>query len=103
MGHPDLLGKVQPGYYADVILIDGNPVEDIEVFQDTSKLHAIVINGHVHKNVAVVGADGQSLTADGLANKRTMYTNLPLVPKEEQERQQRDAKENGIGIEPQAV
>ncbi|EXJ65186.1 hypothetical protein A1O7_01526 [Cladophialophora yegresii CBS 114405] len=103
MGHPDLLGKVQPGYYADVILLDGNPAEDIEILQDTSKIHAIVLNGHVHKNVAVAGADGQSVTADGLANKRAVFTNLPLVPREEQERQQRDARENGIGVEPQAV
>ncbi|KAI1314134.1 hypothetical protein F5Y03DRAFT_336226 [Xylaria venustula] len=51
MGYPDVLGKVQPGYYADVILVDGNPLEDITVFQDTSNLHTIVINGHVHKNI----------------------------------------------------
>lgn len=51
MGHPEELGKIQPGYYADVILVDGNPLEDIEVLQDTSKLHAILINGHVHKNI----------------------------------------------------
>ncbi|KAH8157473.1 hypothetical protein CIB48_g10777 [Xylaria polymorpha] len=53
MGYPEVLGKVQPGYYADVILIDGNPVEDITVVQDTSRLHAIVINGHVHKNIII--------------------------------------------------
>ncbi|KAI0544059.1 composite domain of metallo-dependent hydrolase [Xylaria curta] len=51
MGYPHLLGKVQPGYYADVILVDGNPLEEMDLFQDTSRLHAIVINGHVHKNV----------------------------------------------------
>ncbi|KAI1100866.1 composite domain of metallo-dependent hydrolase [Jackrogersella minutella] len=50
MGHPEELGKVLPGYYADVILVDGNPLEDIEILQDISKLHAIVLNGHVHKN-----------------------------------------------------
>jgi imidazolonepropionase-like amidohydrolase len=75
MGHPDVLGKVQPGYYADVILIDGNPLEDIEIIQDTSRLHAIVLNGHVHKNV-IVGEDGKSVTADGVLNQRTIYTNL---------------------------
>ena len=103
MGHPEELGKVQPGYYADVILVDGNPLEDIEVFQDTSKLHAIIINGHVHKNIAVAGADGQSLTAGGLADKRTIYTNLPLVSEEKQKRMNEDAKKNGIGAEPQTV
>lgn len=56
MGHPEELGKVQPGYYGDVILVDGNPLADIEVLQDVSKIHAIVINGHVHKNVADGGS-----------------------------------------------
>ncbi|KAI0423474.1 hypothetical protein F5Y09DRAFT_336553 [Xylaria sp. FL1042] len=53
MGYPDVLGKVQPGYYADVILIDGNPLDDISIIQDASNLHTIVINGHVHKNITV--------------------------------------------------
>ncbi|KAF2110193.1 hypothetical protein BDV96DRAFT_624219 [Lophiotrema nucula] len=51
MGHPEELGKVQPGYYADVILIDGDPLANIEIFQDVTRLHAIIINGHVHKNL----------------------------------------------------
>ncbi|KAF6219069.1 hypothetical protein HO133_005613 [Letharia lupina] len=50
MGHPDVLGKVLPGYYADVILVDGNPLQDISLFQDTKNIHAIVINGHLHKD-----------------------------------------------------
>ncbi|KAI1741291.1 composite domain of metallo-dependent hydrolase [Xylaria scruposa] len=55
MGHPQELGKVQPGYYGDVILVDGNPLDNVELFQDTANLHAIVINGHVHKNVTGPG------------------------------------------------
>lgn len=54
MGYPDDLGKVQPGYYADVILVDGDPLADITILQDTSKLHAIVINGHLHKDPTLV-------------------------------------------------
>jgi len=50
MGHPDVLGKVLPGYYADVILVNGDPIKDISILQDTKNLHAIVINGHIHKN-----------------------------------------------------
>ncbi|KAI1608072.1 hypothetical protein EDD36DRAFT_412363 [Exophiala viscosa] len=103
MGHPEELGKVQPGYYADVILVDGDPIEDIEIFQDTSKLHAIVLNGHIHKNVAVAGADGQSITADGIPNKRTIYTNLPLAPEEDQKRLVDDFKQNGVGVDPRQM
>lgn len=43
------LGKIQPGYLADCILVDGNPLEDIRVLQDHDKLNVIVINGRVHK------------------------------------------------------
>ncbi|KAE8151486.1 hypothetical protein BDV25DRAFT_92201 [Aspergillus avenaceus] len=52
MGHPQALGKVAPGYYADVILIDGDPLSDLEILQKQDKLHSIVINGHVHKHLA---------------------------------------------------
>ncbi|KAK6384033.1 hypothetical protein LTR65_009883 [Meristemomyces frigidus] len=43
------LGRIQPGYYADCILVDGNPLDDIRILQDHSKLHIICINGRVHK------------------------------------------------------
>jgi cytosine/adenosine deaminase-related metal-dependent hydrolase len=43
------LGKIAPGYYADCILVDGEPLEQIEVLQDHDKLNVIVINGRVHK------------------------------------------------------
>lgn len=43
------LGKIQPGYYADCILVDGDPLEDISVLQDHSRLNVIMINGRVHK------------------------------------------------------
>ena len=43
------LGQIQPGYYADCILVDGNPLEDITILQDHSKLNIICINGRVHK------------------------------------------------------
>ncbi|KAI9818749.1 MAG: hypothetical protein M1827_007569 [Pycnora praestabilis] len=43
------LGKIAPGYYADCILVDGNPLENIEVLQEHDRLSVIVINGRVHK------------------------------------------------------
>ncbi|EON63745.1 hypothetical protein W97_02973 [Coniosporium apollinis CBS 100218] len=43
------LGKIKEGYYADCILVDGNPLEDISILQDHDKLNIIVINGRVHK------------------------------------------------------
>lgn len=43
------LGKIQPGYYADCILVNGNPLDDISILQDHDKLNVIVLNGRVHK------------------------------------------------------
>lgn len=43
------LGQVKEGYYADVILVDGDPLKDIEILQDHDRLNVIVINGRVHK------------------------------------------------------
>ena len=45
----DELGKIKPGYFADCILVDGNPLEDIAVLQDHDKLNVIMINGRIHK------------------------------------------------------
>lgn len=43
------LGKILPGYYADCILVDGNPIQDISILQDHSKLNVIMVNGRIHK------------------------------------------------------
>ena len=43
------LGQIKPGYYGDCILVDGNPLVDITVLQDHSKLNIICINGRIHK------------------------------------------------------
>lgn len=45
----DELGQIKPGYFADCILVDGNPLEDITILQDHSKLTMIMINGRIHK------------------------------------------------------
>lgn len=47
---PSELGKIQPGYYADCILVDGgDPLKDISILQNHDKLNVIVINGRIHK------------------------------------------------------
>ncbi|KIJ67185.1 hypothetical protein HYDPIDRAFT_84382 [Hydnomerulius pinastri MD-312] len=43
MLHPDELGKVQPGYYADLILVNGNPLEDISLLSHSENLDVIVM------------------------------------------------------------
>ena len=52
MGQPGELGKVQAGYLADLILIDGDPLSDIAILQDRNKLKAIMKDGAFHKEPA---------------------------------------------------
>jgi imidazolonepropionase-like amidohydrolase len=49
MLRPDELGKVQPGYLADLVLVDGDPLADITVLQDRDRLHYIMKDGRFHK------------------------------------------------------
>jgi imidazolonepropionase-like amidohydrolase len=52
MLRPDELGKVQPGYLADLLLVDGDPLADITILQDHDKLNYIMKDGKFHKEHA---------------------------------------------------
>ncbi|KAL4930240.1 uncharacterized protein BDV17DRAFT_297711 [Aspergillus undulatus] len=43
------MGQIRAGNFADCVLVDGNPLDDITILQDHSKLNVIMINGRVHK------------------------------------------------------
>jgi imidazolonepropionase-like amidohydrolase len=49
MGRPDDLGQVKPGYLADLLLVDGDPLSDIKCLQDQGALLAIMKDGRLHK------------------------------------------------------
>ncbi len=49
MGDPDGIGQIRPGYLADLLLVDGDPLEDIAVLQDAGRLSAIMKGGVFHK------------------------------------------------------
>ncbi|MFC7660753.1 amidohydrolase family protein [Pseudonocardia benzenivorans] len=57
MLRPDELGKVQPGYLADLLLVDGDPLADITVLQDQTKLNYIMKDGRFHKDGSTADAD----------------------------------------------
>lgn len=58
MLRPDELGKVQPGYLADLLLVDGDPLADVTVLQDHDRLHYIMKDGRFHKEHAADTAAG---------------------------------------------
>ncbi|TCK20678.1 metal-dependent hydrolase family protein [Pseudonocardia endophytica] len=49
MLRPDELGQVQPGYLADLLLVDGDPLEDITILQERDRINAIMKDGRFHK------------------------------------------------------
>jgi imidazolonepropionase-like amidohydrolase len=50
--YPGKLGVVEEGAYADLLLVDGNPLERIELLEDpASNLVVIIKNGAVAKNL----------------------------------------------------
>jgi imidazolonepropionase-like amidohydrolase len=49
MGMGDELGLVKEGYLADVIMVDGDPVKDITLFQDRDNILMIMKDGSYHK------------------------------------------------------
>lgn len=53
MGMGDKLGQVRPGFLADLLLVDGDPVADVTVLQDRSRLRAIMKDGRFHKDPAL--------------------------------------------------
>lgn len=52
MMQPEKLGKVAPGYKADVILVDGDPSVDITILQDQKRIVAVMKGGVFHREPA---------------------------------------------------
>ena len=49
MGRPDDLGQVKPGYLADLLLVDGDPLADIKRLQRQDALLVIMKDGRLYK------------------------------------------------------
>ncbi len=45
MGKPNELGQVKPGFLADLLLIDGDPVANIRILQDRNRILAVMKDG----------------------------------------------------------
>ena len=52
MGMPDEIGIIRAGAYADLLLVDGDPLRDIRIMQDREALRMIMKDGRPHKLTA---------------------------------------------------
>jgi imidazolonepropionase-like amidohydrolase len=55
-GMSDRIGTIEAGKLADVILVNGNPVDDIGVLQDARNVALVMKNGEVVKGLEGLGA-----------------------------------------------
>jgi len=45
MGRPNEIGQLKPGYLADIILVDGDPIANIRILQDRKRILAVMKDG----------------------------------------------------------
>lgn len=71
MQRPHELGMLRPGYLADVVMVDGDPLKDLSLLVDPERILLVVKDGEVCKGNAMcgqLGASGAGVFADGSAN-----------------------------------
>jgi len=56
----DELGQVKEGYLADLLLVDGDPLQDVSLLQDQDRLLAIMKDGEFHKQPPAAAASQQA-------------------------------------------
>lgn len=47
----DQIGKVEAGFRADLLVVDGNPLQDLSLLQDPSRLSLIMKDGDIYRSV----------------------------------------------------
>jgi len=50
MDMPEELGQIREGFLADLLLVDGNPLDDLLLLLDRTKLQVVMKDGELHKS-----------------------------------------------------
>jgi imidazolonepropionase-like amidohydrolase len=50
--YPGQLGVVKPGAFADLLLVDGDPIANIKLVEDSDKNFVVIMkDGKIYKNI----------------------------------------------------
>ena len=71
MNMADDLGQIREGYLADLLLVDGNPLEDITVLQDKERFRMIMKDGVIHQQATPDSLDHAASDVNWLAATHT--------------------------------
>jgi imidazolonepropionase-like amidohydrolase len=47
----DKTGTIEPGKYADIIVVNGNPLSDITILQNAEKIVTVILEGKIEKQI----------------------------------------------------
>jgi len=50
MDMPEELGQIREGFLADLVLVEGNPLDDLLLLLDRDNLRVVMKDGHLHKS-----------------------------------------------------
>jgi len=64
MGMGNELGQVKEGYIADLLLVDGDPLKDLDLVVHEKNLHVIMKEGSLYKDISAAASFERSVAAD---------------------------------------
>ena len=50
------VGLIREGYLADLLLVEGDPTQDVAILQEPARLQMIMQGGRLHKSIQPVSA-----------------------------------------------
>lgn len=64
---PHALGRLQGGYLADVVMVDGNPLEEFSLLVDPRKIVLVIKDGAIVKDLCTQPAGSREALVDAAA------------------------------------